>query len=266
MYVCAALIAASTIVSSCKKDPVDPVDPTPAEPKCYVTNTKENGVNYQQYVYGASNRLEKINTYGQDGTTVEEYSQITYDGSGRATRVDEYVGTDMTGYTTIEYDGSNRPSKARIYAEDSTGGLSEVAQLTNVYTNNQVTRSNVYFVDNGTPVLFLYQEYSYTSGNIVNEKTYFADAFGQGQLNSTSDYQYDNKKNPYLLLNMPVLFSGAAMSTNNPTSATYKDRNGATTDSETYTYVYNGNGYPTSVTTTPSQGSPYTTEITYNCK
>ncbi|MGZ5281419.1 MAG: hypothetical protein ACXWDO_09415 [Bacteroidia bacterium] len=265
MYVFAALIAASTIVSSCKKD--DPEPPTPTEPKCYIKSTKEDGKNQSQYVYNANNKVEKINNYGQDGTTIEEYTQITYDGNGRATRLDDYVETEMNSYTTIEYNSSNLPTKARIYSRDSLGGLSEVAQLTNVYnSSNQVTRSNIYFVSNGTPVLFLYQEYTYSSGNVVTEKSYFADEFGNGELTSISDYQYDSKKNPYLLLNIPVLFSGAALSTNNVTSATYKDENGTVTESETYAYTYNGNGYPLTVVTTPSNGTPSTLAIEYTCK
>ncbi len=268
MYVCAALIAASSIVSSCKKD--DPKDsgnnPTPAEIKCYVTKTKLDNVNHQQYVYNANNRLERINTYAHDGTTIGEHTKITYDGSGRATRIEDYEDTDMTSYTTVEYNSNNMPTKARIYSyQDSTGTMGEVAQLTNVYNGNQVTRTNIYFVSNGVPMLFAYQEYTYANGNIVTEKSYFADEFGKGELTSTTTYTYDNKKNPYMVLNLPIIYGVTAMSNNNVTQSSSLSAMTGSTTTENITYQYNGTGYPTSAVSTTSEGTT-TTDMEYNCK
>ena len=274
MYFYAALIAASTLVSSCKPDePVTPGD-TPAEIKCYVTKEKvtdpDNIVTSSAYIYNSSNKVDKVNTFGNDGTTIENYSQFTYDANGNATQIDEYEGTERTGYTTIEYNSSKLPIKARIYDKDTLGNLVEVAQLTNTYNaSGQATRSDIYFVDNnGDPVPFLYVENTYANGNIVSDKTYIVGASGS-ELNSTTDYTYDSKNNPYLVLNQPILMGNAGMSKNNVVKAIYKDENGMQSGTDTYVYEYTARNYPSKAVLTSEDGgrtTTTTTELEYLCK
>ncbi|RZL34945.1 MAG: hypothetical protein EOP00_30685 [Pedobacter sp.] len=274
MYVCVALMAATTILSSCKKDPepvveeeTPPVIVKPAEKVCYINTLKANGKLSQKYEYNAAGKLSLINTYGDNGTTIEGYTRYNYDANNRVISIETYEGEDKTEYYTFEYNTNNLISKIHYFNKNQVGTLAEFYEIRNTYNAaKENTIADLYTIEDGKPAPYGYIEYTYTNGNLVREVEY-AETSGNAMVTRSVDYTYDTKKNPYAAVSvLPAYINGPLVSKNNPTKIVDKDRNGAEESTQTLTYEYTTTNYPSVINSTSTVDPSKTLMVDYTCK
>lgn len=197
---------------------------------------------YERYIYDAdgslikretavdpastsSNSTMQINTtlMTAENSTISSYSLFHYD-LGKLTRIENYhdkgSGFQLSSIRTMEYDGE-RISRQNLH--DS---------------NEEVTQFYIYDYD--------------SNGNVINKKHYsylFHDNPDPRLVNESS-FQYDDKKNPFIVfraMGIPGIYSN----TNNyvKTTTTYYDEPGGLPQSSTgqTSYEYNSMGYPIKV-------------------
>ncbi|MBN1925027.1 MAG: hypothetical protein JW798_04260 [Prolixibacteraceae bacterium] len=142
----------------------------------------------------------------------EKYSTTTYKYEGnRLVKTSNYLG-----YSTFSYDESNRISRRTHYHDDVVSGYHD----------------------------FFYDEY----GNLAKELYYFISEKGEPELQTTTEYEFDDKKNPYRAFSS-LMIPGLHTNVNNIIKETYtilfevdsSIENVRVTENE---YEYNDAGYP----------------------
>src|SRR5690606_13450799 len=94
---------------------------------------------------------------------------------------------------------------------------------------------------------YQYDEY----GNVIRQTKYLVSSSGIAELTTTTDYEYDNKHNPYQSFNR-LMTPGIYTNPNNITKETYTihfevDPSIEKVQITERTYEYNANGYPIKV-------------------
>lgn len=120
--------------------------------------------------------------------------------------------TEINGHSEYEYDNNGRISARKIFNNANLSGI---------------------------------REYEYDmNGNVSKENQFSVLQSGSKVLSTTTEYEYDNKKNPYQYLR-PDPIPGENTNPNNITREKYSVVNTpeAYTDLE-YTYIYNDLGWP----------------------
>lgn len=271
-FISGIFLAFLLLMSSCDDDNNNP-NPSGGD-TCFVTKM-QGGNDKTEFVY-SNDLLTRVN-YDSASTGASGYINLERNASKQIIKGQMFEANGNSDvYVTYEYDNNGSVAKANYFIKDS--GSSTFENLFYVgyeYTNKVLKKTTINF-DFGIGAFIPVSATEYTldaKGNITKTMQYevnVANPFGPMQLKGSTEYQYDDKKNPlqvlsYLLID-PQTYSLAvsALSGNNITAKVAKDENGATTSSQTYTYEYNEAGYPTKQTTT----SGATTQITidYSCK
>ncbi|MBK0403204.1 hypothetical protein I5M27_09420 [Adhaeribacter sp. BT258] len=115
------------------------------------------------------------------------------------------------------------------------------------------------------PVACSVTQYSYPAAGQIKEEVYSCDMTGNMRLISTTVKQFDNKKNPYMLLNF---YQGITSLSKNNVIAHYEtNHNTGRKYNYTYSYEYNEDDFPVKVTFV-SQGNNFPSYYywTYNCQ
>ncbi len=143
------------------------------------------------------------------------------------------ANTPLYGIQTLNYDKNDRLVRSSAlsnrhseYEYDSEGRISAVK----TYNKDVLSMSRQYLYD--------------ASGNLIRDDQYSISADGSKVLSSTTEYEYDQKKNPYRY-QAPDNIPGSGTNPNNVTRKKYKAYSGYGED-VTYNYAYNGAGYPVS--------------------
>ncbi len=119
------------------------------------------------------------------------------------------------------------------------------------YENNRISRQTLYWQN----FMSFYIDYEYdANGNMIKESNYFVSSGGNGKLRTTTEYEFDNKHNPFLAFKR-LLSPGKYTNPNNITKETYTVHSsqidhwfsGPQVTIKTYEYKYNSHGYPTKV-------------------
>ncbi len=125
---------------------------------------------------------------------------------------------EITGYSEYEYDTKGRIAVRKLFHNGKLSGT---------------------------------HEYTYDgSGNLIKKDHYSISDFSGKALSSTTEYQYDEMKNPYYYL-IPERIPGRNTSPNNIVHELYTVYNypavgvNSVTNDITYSYQYNSLGYPT---------------------
>lgn len=114
-------------------------------------------------------------------------------------------------------------------------------------TKNRITRQTFYY-DN---VRSGYNDFSYDdNGNVIKKLNYLILANGNAELQTTTEYEFDNKKNPYKAFNT-LITPGENTNTNNITRETYTihfevDPFIQKVQTTKNSYEYNSKGFPVS--------------------
>jgi hypothetical protein len=123
---------------------------------------------------------------------------------------------------------------------------SEYSEFT--YENDRITKQTMYWQNE----LSHYIDYFYDEkGNLIKQTKYRVPSTGTAELLTTTEYEFDNKQNPYQSFKR-LLAPGKYSNKNNITKETYTihfevDASVQKVQSSNNTYEYNRNGYPVKV-------------------
>jgi hypothetical protein len=254
------LLAVTFFVAGCGEKKVDPVI------RCFPVTTSvvesQSGSNWSSvgtFTYNGDKLISGSFTSTSSSGTSTSTSAYTYDPNGNM--IKEETETYYTSYT---YNGTNqlmrverfnKPSNTLDFRDDyeyNASGQLVKKQYFVISSAGMATKSSYYAY-----------EYAGASDKNVLRSKYFN---VQNVLQSTTDYEYDNKKTPFADLGVNL----ADRSVNNTTKETTRNSSGAVTSTTISTYQYDEKGYPTQeIRTSNNVGSStitITITYTYNCK
>lgn len=242
---------------------------TPSKLLKKVTIDDEGDVLVYSYTYNAAKKLTGVST--DDGSIK---INITYQTSGniaKVIRTENSMGT-ISSEEIVPVYSNNQITKLNVTHKESGGSIKSIANLT--YASNgwpSMIKEDIYNEDNTSVVANFVSNLSYTGNNI--SKWHFKSSMDLGlpvpvfdflqELELTVNLSgYDNKINPYNLLPKDYLISMihaeadassiTGFAKNNSTKINVIFNLGGTNmeDTQTATYIYDKDGYPTSVSTT----------------
>jgi hypothetical protein len=221
-----------------------------------------SGKPYQEYTYTNSGLIYEEKSWGT-------YTKYTYNSDNLLERQDYYIDPALYSSSTQviaeaqkrkEWANPNNVPKSvtNTYSYPKTGQFIERyvdrANGTQDYGKYELNEKGLVskhiFYNEGKPagyVDYLYDEL----GNLIREKHYFISADGKTKLSNETEYELDDKKNPYFPFNK-LIFPGRNTNRNNITKETYTLYGETTSEIEwlnitTHTYEYNELGYPIKV-------------------
>jgi hypothetical protein len=150
--------------------------------------------------------------------------------------------TVKSGSITFDYDNNGRLIKSTFIHE--SGSPSEYSVFT-YNQDNRISRQTLYWANNISGFI----DYSYDAqGNVIKEILYHVPATGSAVLSSATEYEYDDKPNPFKWMNR-LMTPGVYTNQNNITKETCTIYSGA--DQKTTNvqitqnvYEYNSYGFP----------------------
>ena len=165
-------------------------------------------------------------------------------------------------YRTGWVNPSNNMAKiqTRLYEYNSEGILTNITDILPTtqptylklysefsYEDNRISRQTIYTQNE----ISSYIDYEYDEkGNMIKETRYNISSEGIGEIWTATEYEFDDKHNPYLAFKNLAL-PGKYTNPNNITKETYTFYRGIDISSQhkatTYSYEYNSEGYPTKV-------------------
>lgn len=258
-YLFLGALSSVLFFSSCSGDD----DSTPNNPEAQKFLSKVTTVNYANpsnpntsvvtFDYSSKKQLIKVSSQGRT-------TSFEYDTTGKLSKTN-YYNTDgtITYYTTYTYNGDQLTTAKAIYPNPNANTTMDYT-----YNNGKVTATSLCFSSNCT--IPSTSSYTYTSDNISTEIS-FSDHIG-GQSTIKRELSYDNKTNPYSLINNSLRMSIAStqfLSQNNYTSEkiSRKDSEGNWVQIQNITYEiqYNSSQLPSKVIGKEANGK---TLIEYN--
>jgi len=221
-----------------------------------------SGEPYQEFTYTNSGLIEEVKSWGM-------YAKYTYNYLDQLVKSEHYYDPALvssSSYVIAEAQKRkewanplNIPkSVTNTYSYPKTGQFIERyvdrANGTQDYGKYELNEKGLVskhiFYNEGKPagyVDYLYDE----PGNLIREKHYFISADGKTKLSNETEYESDDKKNPYFPFNK-LIFPGRNTNRNNITKETYTLYGETTSEIEwlnitTHTYEYNELGFPIKV-------------------
>jgi hypothetical protein len=196
--------------------------------------------------YNAANKLVRSEQFAPNGQSRGNVSTYEYDANMRKIRENQLEADTVKYYAAFEYTGSSDlPSVITLHSKS-----------------------------NGTDNIFNYSAMVYDANKNILSKT---DDLNATQKRKKTFYTYDNKKQGFVIkypgLGGISAFSAYGLSGiggNNVLSIREENYNSAgavtTTTTNSFTYEYDANGYPTKRTyVSPSSGSTSVITFTYHC-
>ena len=210
------------------------------------TSINTTSTNTFTYTKGKVTREDELNN---------SYTTYHYNDAGVIDTVSNYDQTGLLlSYDIYAYTGKNFSSKMTYSNTNGSGVLTLLLQRQYIYSGDSITRLNETLYSGGTTsatyTLFTYDG----KGNIANARKYNT---ASSTLVYNRTYTYDTYSNPWGSLALYIDY----FSLNNTLSQT--DSQNPTSDI-TYTYQYNGAGFPISMTESYASNSK-TETYNYNC-
>jgi YD repeat-containing protein len=206
------------------------------------------------HTFNADNKLIKWVsefTMPDQSSYVDLTYEYTYDAAGKLIRA-----TYAPGKVEYTYNDEGQVIKEEFYNDN---GITVII-ASEYNTSGQVIKRRHYDVEAGVATEKYYNTIEYataTTKNRLRSKRYMQD----GTLISTTEYVYDNKKNPWRNIGLDALYG---YGDNNVIRQTKTE--GATTREDVFSYTYTQNGYPKQMTySTNANDDTYTQTFTYNC-
>ena len=253
------MLFCTIILSSCEKDKQLIVENTDIP---LISKVLFDGVSYYEYTYNDANLLTEEKSkfhytkhnYNDNNllSTSEFYLDPAMFSSNSSVveasmKRTEWVNPDNTAKSlTQKFEYTSDGLLARkTYARPSVNN-SEYSEFT--FENGRIGRQTMYWQN----AMSFYIDYVYdTNGNLIKESKYHVSSDGNGELWTTTEYEYDNMHNPYLAFKRLVSPSKYT-NPNNITKETYTiyfevDQYTQKVQITNNTYEYNNKGYPTKV-------------------
>lgn len=254
-------ILLSILFFSCKKDD-DPIVKRNSNGLGLLSRVLIIGQPYMEYTYTNSGLIYEEKSWGT-------YTKYTYDSENRLVKQDYYIDPSLYSSSTqfiaeaqkrkewaspknVPRSVTNTYSypKTRQFIERYVDRANGTQDYGKYELNAKGLVSKHIFYNEGKPsgyVDYLYDEV----GNLIREKKYFISADGKTQLRTETEYEFDDKKNPYFPFNK-LIFPGQNTNQNNITKATYTLYGETPLVIEwlnitTHTYEYNDLGFPIKV-------------------
>ncbi|HEV8513420.1 MAG TPA: hypothetical protein VGQ59_09085 [Cyclobacteriaceae bacterium] len=249
-------------------------DPSPANsntPSCLLTKATLTGSS-TAISYNSSNQpTSVVITYSNSGPANANTYNVTVDASGRITKLATSGTPNGYAFSALEatYSGSNVfPTTYKLTFSD--GSYTQNTATFN--SSNQVTQvvSSSYYQSPGT-TSSSYTTYTYanaTSQNPLKAESFIGLPTEGGDKYEVHDYTYDDKNLPGGASLMSFFSTGISATNNILTDKdTYSPGTaGEYVTTQTFTYQYNSNGFPTKRSYSVLGGSTITESYTYgNC-
>ena len=253
------VILIGILFSSCEKDDSSIVE---RNSNGLLSRVLISGKPYQEYTYTNSGLIYEEKSWGT-------YTKYTYNSDNLLERQDYYIDPALYSSSTQviaeaqkrkEWANPNNVPKSvtNTYSYPKTGQFIERyvdrANGTQDYGKYELNEKGLVskhiFYNEGKPagyVDYLYDE----PGNLIREEHYFISADGKTKLSNETEYELDDKKNPYFPFNK-LIFPGRNTNPNNITKETYTLYGETTSEIEwlnitTHIYEYNDLGYPVKI-------------------
>jgi len=197
---------------------------------------------YTRHSYNNDNQLVKSEFYIDPGT-YSSNSTVVQASMNRTEWVDP-SNTEKSLTQELEYDSENRLVKKSYMRATASGP--EYSTFT--YENYRIIRSQSSWQGNPSA----YTDYFYdASGNLIREERYNYWGGDLPELSTTTEYEFDDKNNPYYAFRHLVA-PGRNTNPNNIVKQTYTihfevDPSVEKVSVITYAYEYNDKGYPVKV-------------------
>lgn len=263
------LITCSTILFSCKKDPVDDNKPN-IQKKCYVTKSHfDDPKNYNRFVYDNNMRTDSIKSY-VDGDLVVA-SKYIYDASGKVTTEETYIQGNKASVKYVDYNADNTIRKISLASAEGENTEEQSYTVFTYNSNKKVEEAKTFGMSFSGQMLEM-QRFTFTwdaNGNIIHAEEFIKTDDGY-ELVKASDYEYDSKSNVMQeSLNLTYLMA-FSQNRNNIVKETVKDMHGNYSHNISSVCTYSAEGNLTSrVNTFSSQAGnthSYTEHYEYTCK
>lgn len=244
---------------SCTKDhsPIDEVNSTGLLSKIVISGTP-----FQEFTYTASGLISEQKSWGS-------YSKYFYNYLDQLVKAEHYYDPALVSSSSYVIEeaqkrkgwanpGNVPKSTTNTFSYSNDGRFAEGNfERANSYNNyakyefnekGQVSKQ-IFYDENKTSG---YLEFDYDGiGNLIREKHYFTSADGTSKLSNETEYEFDDKKNPFSPFKK-LLPPGRGTNQNNIVKKTYT-LYGETPSAielleiKTHTYQYNASGYPLKV-------------------
>lgn len=197
---------------------------------------------YLKYTYNSDNLLLKSESY-VDPSIVSSSSQVIAEAQKRK----EWANpNNVPKSVTNTYSYPKTGQYIERYVDRANGTQS----FAKYELNEKGLVSKDIFYDDDKPTGYI--DYLYDGqGNLTRKMHYFISADGKSNLSNETEYEYDNKRNPFFPFNK-LIFPGLYTNLNNITKETYRLYGELPVGIErvqitTHTYEYNESGYPIKV-------------------
>jgi YD repeat-containing protein len=250
LYPLLYLLTTSCIISSCKKDIKEHIDPS-QEGTVLIGHNMLNGVDQLEYRSFIRNAAGQLTAFRDSLNVAYNARTFEYDVNGNLTRVNLYNDNgDRIGHFALEYNNNgqvikrlysnpaNQPAGHNIFTYDGAGKL--------------VSDSNYALYSTGDILLSTVTRFHYTGDNITEAEFYLDNGTDPAILSSKVKYTYDNKLNP--LKKIPNYYCLTALSAgiyfsryeskNNVVKEYHASRDQPYELRFTYKYKYNLSNYP----------------------
>ncbi len=200
---------------------------------------EKSKLHYTKHLYNNANQLIQSEYYW-DKRMVSSSMQVLEEAMKRT----EWVtpgNTERESYFSFEYDKSGKLEKRYIYRMNGGGNSYEVF----TYDKNGRIEKRTSFYENK---ISLYDVYFYDGkGNLIKQQR-FSVSSGTPNLQTTTEYKFDNKHNPYFSFRK-LLIPGQNTNMNNIVKETYTlhfevDKFIQPVQTTEYSYEYNSKDYP----------------------
>jgi hypothetical protein len=253
-----SLISCS-ILLSCEKDKQLIIENTDMP---LLTAVKDGGELFLEYTYNEANLISeekskfhytKHNYTDKNLLTTSDFylDAAMFSSNSRVVEASmnrkEWVNpgnTEKSLRITFEYDDNDQVIKSIYYR--ASASHSEFSEF--IYENERIRRQSMYWEN----ILSGYIDYFYDeNGNLIKQVKYNVSAEGIAELMTTTDFEYDNMKNPYKSFRR-LMTPGVYTNENNIVKQTYTlhfevDPSTEKVQLTETSYDYNDKGYPVRV-------------------
>lgn len=193
---------------------------------------------FTKHNYNSINQLIQSNHYW-DERIVSSNSAVLEEAMQRTDWVNP-ENSEMDSYFNFEYHPTGRLKKRTITRVAS----GELSIDTFIYNAEERIERRTSFQNNQESV---YDDYFYdNTGNLIKEQRFFILENGTPELQTTTEYEFDEKHNPYLAFR-GLMIPGRNTNPNNIIKETYTIHSEMDVQVVEYSYEYNTLGYPVKI-------------------
>ena len=195
---------------------------------------------YSQHKYNSQNQIIQSDYYWDE--RIASSSSVVLEEAMQRTEWVNPENTERDTYTSFNYSRSGELQKTTTFRINNDYTSSSIFTYN---SKGQIKRRTFYSEDKASG----YDEYYYDiTGNLIKKDRYNILSEGNAELQSTTEYEFDNKSNPYYSFRR-LMIPGQNTNLNNITKEIYKlyfevDGFIDPVQIKEYYYEYNREGYP----------------------